>query len=360
VLANSVKVAFTVQLAAGTAATQHGVCWATNNNPSISDSRTSLGATNTNVNTSNSLTGLAIKTTYYARAYATVNGTTYYGNVVSFSTATDTPQTSDGTAGFLFYNASSGQAVFGEIINNNYRDIKALGSLGTGWTFVVPYKGRLLLIDGFSRLPRAALYDGKQLLSLSLSTNWTQVVNINDQWLLFYNANTGVYQFGEIQNNTYRILANGSNFSTGWTSILSFGTDLFFYNADTGTGVWGNFNGSTFTQYGGSDRLNTALNAATYGNGGSFWWNQNTGEVGYVFNYAARPAGSPKPSLTEVQKVNLKLFKRGIVTAGNTKNLVQMLDTSLDIYSVDGSNKLLYQRTSGINTWTHLVTVKFN
>ncbi len=98
----SAKVSFAIQLATGTSATQHGVCWATNNNPTTNDNKTSLGATNTNVNTTNSLAGLAVKTIYYVRAYTVVNGTTYYGNVVNFSTITDTPQTSDGAEGFAF------------------------------------------------------------------------------------------------------------------------------------------------------------------------------------------------------------------------------------------------------------------
>ena len=357
--ANSAKVSFTIQLAAGTSATQHGICWATNNNPSTNDSKTSLGAANANVNTTNSLAGLATKTTYYVRAYAVVNGTTYYGNVVNFSTITDAPQTSDGAEGFLFYNSTNGQAVFGEIVNNSYRDIKALGSIGNNWNFVVPYQGMLLLIR--SDNGGGALFDGKQIIKNfpgDIFLEATQVTVINNQWLLFYNSNNGFYEFGEIQNTNYKTLVKGTNFSTGWSSILSFGKDVLFYNQSTGVGTWGSFNGSSFSQYAGSEKLNTAFNAITYGNNASFWWYLRTGEAGYVYNYAAM--GANKPALTEVQQIGLTFAKPGIISAGNTKNLVQMLGTQFSIYSVAADNKLTFQRTSAISTWTHLVAIKFN
>ncbi|MFN8357092.1 MAG: hypothetical protein U0Y10_21740 [Spirosomataceae bacterium] len=358
---SSAKVALTLQLAAGTSASQYGICWATNNNPTTNDGKTSLGATSANVNTTSTLTGLSSKTTYYARAYAVVNGTTYYGNVVNFTTQTDTPQTSDGSPGFLFYNSSSGQAVFGEVVNNTYRDIRALGSIGNSWTHVVPYQGMLFLVS--SANGPGALFDGKQIIKNfpgGSFVGWTHITPINDQWLLFYNANTGAFEFGQIQNTNYQALLRGTNFSTGWSTILSFGKDILFYNASTGAGTWGSFNGSAFSQYAENEKLSTGFNAITYGNNASFWWYRNTGEVGYVNMYAPTPPKGAKPSFGQIQQINLKLFRTGIVTAGNNQNLLQMLNTTLDIYSVAGDNKLTYQRTSDINAWTHLVAVKFN
>jgi hypothetical protein len=69
----------------GSSVTARGVCWSTNQNPTINDSKTTNGS-GTGVFTS-SLTGLSAGTTYYVRSYATtVNGTSY-GLQVSFTTS---------------------------------------------------------------------------------------------------------------------------------------------------------------------------------------------------------------------------------------------------------------------------------
>jgi len=68
----------------GSEVTSRGVCWSTNQNPSINDSKTNDG-TGTGSFTSN-LTGLSPNTIYNVRAYATNSVGTGYGNVVSFTT----------------------------------------------------------------------------------------------------------------------------------------------------------------------------------------------------------------------------------------------------------------------------------
>jgi uncharacterized protein (TIGR02145 family) len=69
----------------GTSVTAKGVCWSTNQTPTIADSKTSDG-TGTGSFTS-SLTGLNSNTTYYVRAYATNSAGTGYGSILSFSTS---------------------------------------------------------------------------------------------------------------------------------------------------------------------------------------------------------------------------------------------------------------------------------
>jgi uncharacterized protein (TIGR02145 family) len=70
----------------GSALTSSGVCWSTQTNPSVSDSKTSDGTATGNF-TSN-LTGLTAGTTYYVKAYATNSAGTGYGAERSFSTNT--------------------------------------------------------------------------------------------------------------------------------------------------------------------------------------------------------------------------------------------------------------------------------
>lgn len=62
----------------GAPITSRGVCWSTNNNPSVADDKTSDGA-ETGV-FSSSVTGLTPEKTYYFRAYATNSSGTAYGN----------------------------------------------------------------------------------------------------------------------------------------------------------------------------------------------------------------------------------------------------------------------------------------
>ncbi|MFC1734016.1 fibrobacter succinogenes major paralogous domain-containing protein, partial [candidate division KSB1 bacterium] len=61
-----------------------GVCWSTNQTPTIADSKTTdgIGAGNFTSN----ITGLTPNTTYYVRAYATNNTGTGYGSILSFVT----------------------------------------------------------------------------------------------------------------------------------------------------------------------------------------------------------------------------------------------------------------------------------
>ena len=69
----------------GSAVTQRGVCWSTNQNPTISDNITNEG---TGIGSfTSSLTNLNASTTYFVKAYA-INGVgTAYGNQISFTTA---------------------------------------------------------------------------------------------------------------------------------------------------------------------------------------------------------------------------------------------------------------------------------
>ena len=68
----------------GASVMARGVCWSTNQNPTIADNKTTdsigLGYFKSII------TGLTANTTYYERAYATNSAGTGYGNVVSFTT----------------------------------------------------------------------------------------------------------------------------------------------------------------------------------------------------------------------------------------------------------------------------------
>ena len=66
-----------------TSITARGICWSTNQGPTLSNNKTSNG-TGKGIFTS-SLSGLTANTKYYVRAYATNSKGTYYGNELSFT-----------------------------------------------------------------------------------------------------------------------------------------------------------------------------------------------------------------------------------------------------------------------------------
>ncbi len=73
----------------GSTVTQRGVCWSTNQNPTIADNITSNGSGSGSF--TSYITSLNANTTYYSRAYATNGVGTAYGNVLSFSTLDFSP-----------------------------------------------------------------------------------------------------------------------------------------------------------------------------------------------------------------------------------------------------------------------------
>lgn len=78
----------------GSTVTARGVCWSTNQNPTIADTKTTDG-TGTGSFPSN-LTGLTANTTYYVRAYATNGAGTAYGEQQSFTTQSAVPINGEG------------------------------------------------------------------------------------------------------------------------------------------------------------------------------------------------------------------------------------------------------------------------
>ena len=93
----------------GASVTARGVCWSTNNNPTIADSHTNDG-TGTGSFFS-SITGLTESTIYYVRAYATNSVGTAYGNVVIFSTGCNSANVSISSSTASFYSDNTNATI---------------------------------------------------------------------------------------------------------------------------------------------------------------------------------------------------------------------------------------------------------
>ena len=73
----------------GVSVSDYGICYSTNAQPTLADKTASRGSCSHSTNYTCQLSGLNAGTEYYVRAYAVSNGTTYYGNTKSFTTATN-------------------------------------------------------------------------------------------------------------------------------------------------------------------------------------------------------------------------------------------------------------------------------
>ena len=76
-------------------ATQHGYCWATTPNPTVSNTKVELGALSrsaeSTISFSSDITGLTPNTRYYLRAYVQVAGEVFYSEQVIFNTLETSP-----------------------------------------------------------------------------------------------------------------------------------------------------------------------------------------------------------------------------------------------------------------------------
>jgi len=79
-----VSVNSVIEYDGGSTVTQRGMCWNTNQNPTITDNITTNGSGSGSF--TSSIAGLNSNTTYYVRAYATNGVGTSYGNQINFTT----------------------------------------------------------------------------------------------------------------------------------------------------------------------------------------------------------------------------------------------------------------------------------
>lgn len=126
----------------GTSVTVNGICWSTEQNPTVASAHSSDGTTTGSF--SSVITGLTPNTIYYVKAYATNIVGTGYGNEISFTTNPITVPTLTTSAASSI---STTSAVSGGIISNNGG--AAVSSRGICWsTNSAPTTSDDITVDG--------------------------------------------------------------------------------------------------------------------------------------------------------------------------------------------------------------------
>jgi len=116
----------------GSTVTQRGVCWSTNQNPTIADNITKNGA-GLGLFTS-SITGLNANNTYYVRSYATNGVGTVYGNQIYFTTTQPIPNLVDNNSCSSLSGITSSYTYWnGTTSANTTWSISTNGFIGSCW-----------------------------------------------------------------------------------------------------------------------------------------------------------------------------------------------------------------------------------
>ncbi len=111
-------------IAEGDGFTERGVCYATTPEPNITDNKVAYDTVVLGATFSVTLSDLDYATTYYVKAYATMNSGTIYGDEMSFTTLPETPVVTTAAITDISYTSASGG---GEVTDEKGSDVTARG-----------------------------------------------------------------------------------------------------------------------------------------------------------------------------------------------------------------------------------------
>lgn len=263
----------------GATVTSRGVCWGTNQTPTISDNKTTDGTGADNF--TSSISGLSANTTYYVRAYATNSIGTAYGSAMSFTTLGGSGSGSgsantftDPRDGKVYQTVTIGNQVW---MAENLAYLPSVVGAGTG-SQTTPY----YYVYGYNGTDVNAAKATSNYATYGVLYNWSAAVNACPAgWHLPSDAEwTQLTDYLGGQS-----VAGGKLKETGTTHWSSPNT--------------GATNETGFTALPGGSRSSRRGNFDNIGNGG-FWWSaaENTAEsawgrdIGYSYGGVSRSYGN--------------------------------------------------------------------
>ena len=200
----------------GSAVTARGVCWSTNQNPTISDSHTVEG---NGIGTFISqLSGLTPNTNYYLRAYATNAVGTSYGNQANFSTSFGTVSDADGN---VYQTIKIGNQVWlkENLRTTKYNDGTPINFTNDANTWANASSGEYCWYGNNAagnKIPYGALYNGYTIASNKLAPVGCHIPTLEEWNLLLANAggNNNLLESG----TAHWLFPNSGNNLTGFSA----------------------------------------------------------------------------------------------------------------------------------------------
>jgi hypothetical protein len=188
----------------GSAITASGICWSTSATPTIANSKTTNGTTSGTF--TSSMTGLAMGTTYYVRAYATNTIGTGYGAAQSFTTLPfeNVPTAANPvTNGLMLYLDATRTASYNGS-GNSWADISGLSPAGNATLVGSPVFGSSSLANGSGSFTFGS--------NINASTTKTYTINNEITFIAWINPST-TFDGGVISRRT------DPSFNSGHTSL---------------------------------------------------------------------------------------------------------------------------------------------
>ena len=233
ITAASVVVGGTVTLPEGSHIFLSGVCWGTNQMPTVDDNHTSDGGSTNDFTTS--LIGLTSNTTYYVRAYVVSDYGLAYGDEQSFTTLDYSGNVPEGAIDGLF-SVSATQQVYFSKGNLQYKAIDNL------WRFAenqFDYIG-----DANSHISQ--YYDGWIDLFGWGTSGFNHGANCYQPWSRSSNY-VDYYAYGSWNKNLsdqsgqadwgYNSISNGGSQENLWRTLSQSEWDYVLFNRNTITGI---------------------------------------------------------------------------------------------------------------------------
>jgi uncharacterized protein (TIGR02145 family) len=227
---------------AGYTVTVRGVCWSTKPAPTVADNKSING--NGNGSFGSALFNLKPNTTYYVRAYATIDVGTFYGNQIEFKTTMGSVTDIDGN---VYDTVHIGTQIWlkQNLKVTRYRNGDSIPNIGHGWFWYTLTSGAYC---DYGNIPENSLIYGRlyNWYAVNDSSNIAPVgwhVPTKDEWMVLIDYLGGLYSLagGKLKEtgNAHWIEPNfAATNETGFTALPGGARVQTYFSGIGSMGYW--------------------------------------------------------------------------------------------------------------------------